>query len=210
MSMLISNFKSQRTKGFTLIELLVVVAIIAVLVAVLLPALQNARERARRVVCQANLKQMGLAFIYYMDENNGWLPPAYIADTNETWYWRLRCWTGEMKSIFVCPSDTSMLLSNPLSYRPNMSMFNYASTDIPSKYLRYSTLPNPERTVGFLEAYSGGLWLVYMPQTYASEPPKDGGIHWRHNGGANILWMDWHITWGKEIPFWRMWYGNDY
>lgn len=60
--------------GFTLIELLVVIAVISLLVSILLPSLTKARDFAKLVSCQANLKAFGIAYMTYANDSNDWLP----------------------------------------------------------------------------------------------------------------------------------------
>ncbi|MHC4557717.1 MAG: type II secretion system protein [Planctomycetota bacterium] len=64
-------------RAFTLIELLVVIAIIALLLAILMPSLRRARDQAKGVTCRNNLKQVGLAFTLYTDDNEGKFPQEW-------------------------------------------------------------------------------------------------------------------------------------
>ncbi len=84
-SSILRGGKSSPSKsGFTLVELLVVVAAIALLTALLLPVMGRVRESGRRNTCLSNMKQLGLAFQQYAQDNSNRLP-----DSGSYQYWNL-------------------------------------------------------------------------------------------------------------------------
>ncbi len=96
-----------KQRGFTLIELLVVIAIIALLMGILMPALQRVRKQTKAVICQSNIKQWGVIFIMYGNDNNQSFPQNFQGGGLTTFdsYWcHATMKYYEDKKLRYCPS----------------------------------------------------------------------------------------------------------
>ena len=188
-----------RSKGFTLIELLVVIAIIAILAAMLLPALSKAREKARQAVCVSNLKQLGLAMMMYVQDNDGRLPYTYSFTGDPTrWYNQLRTYLGfssasvydnykfmnllGLHCVYVCPSQANLIDESP-TY-PDYFTYGINSNLNGKKLVRIR-----KATVMLLmDANCLAPRCYYLASSNAYS--RQG---FPHSGKANVLCVDGHV-----------------
>jgi len=118
-------------KGFTLIELLVVIAIIAILAAILFPVFAQAREKARAISCLSNMKQLGLAEMQYVQDNDE------VFQSTDNWgqgWAELLYPYVKSRQVYACPDDSRQLpnpwFTDKISYVGNYLLFD--TRDVPT------------------------------------------------------------------------------
>jgi prepilin-type N-terminal cleavage/methylation domain-containing protein/prepilin-type processing-associated H-X9-DG protein len=137
-----------KRTAFTLIELLVVIAIIAILAALLLPALARAKQAARRASCVSQLKQQGVAWRIYLDENENRFPDR--RDLKTTLFIRYMPWSSwpssdpragwaavVLSNIIRAPEVWSCPAAQTATFANALQVLQFAGPDTNAAVVRY-------------------------------------------------------------------------
>jgi prepilin-type N-terminal cleavage/methylation domain-containing protein/prepilin-type processing-associated H-X9-DG protein len=184
-------------RGFTLIELLVVIAIIAILAAILFPVFAKAREKARQASCLNNVKQMMVALLGYLQDNDEmcmphWNPggPGYL------WPQFLNPYI-KSQQIFTCPSFNNITWDG--GYDSGIGYgYNYYCA------YRYNPhtlgqVPRPSEAIVFADNLYYLWYTTYLRALYPADANYGNNgsatIKGQHNGGNNYAFYDGHAKW---------------
>jgi prepilin-type N-terminal cleavage/methylation domain-containing protein/prepilin-type processing-associated H-X9-DG protein len=196
-------------KAFTLVELLVVIAIIALLMAILMPALQKAREQGKRAVCLTHLRQLGLAWIMYAEDNDGLMVngctrvnPGYpFTETVDgiTRTWHEQCWVSGlplMSNPGVTEEDCKKAIKDGALYKYCEDYRLYACpTKKKTEFITYSICDS-------MNGFPTLPWVNEMPNTKSllSLKKTDRRIVFADEGG--IIGKESYTVFYDEETWW--------
>jgi prepilin-type processing-associated H-X9-DG protein/prepilin-type N-terminal cleavage/methylation domain-containing protein len=200
--------------AFTLIELLVVIAIIAILAALLLPALSRAKAAGLSAACKSNLHQIGIGLSLYSSQNRQYPPWQPFNNQPGNWDYALLPFAGRNPNLFLCPArKPSSVWTNLTAPNPTYG-YNALGTGQHEKPLGLTASLDTLSWSGLLEARvlaAADMIAVgdYPEGRFANVGGQDGDITGaldeqddyvanRHNGGANIVFCDAHVEYGKQ------------
>ena len=198
-----------KKNAFTLIELLVVIAIIAILAAILLPALNSARERGRSASCTNNLKQLGLVFYTYENDNDGYL--IYDKNNEDRWVSNFAnsIYLTKDPMIAYCPSSWTGWSNGKSWDNNNEGYYTYGriscgdslhvgrSFKFTAGVMRGYNMKRVRYASSFIHA--GDSWRIsYKSSTSYVYPMKTdaNGYHFNmgaHGSSGNFLMADGHV-----------------
>ncbi|MEO7714805.1 MAG: DUF1559 domain-containing protein [Capsulimonas sp.] len=175
-------YPRKTRSGFTLIELLVVIAIIAILAAILFPVFAKAREKARQISCLSNMKQLGLGFMQYIQDNDELWPGAASGGgplSQGGWGSQIYPYV-KSTSLYKCPDESGIVAGVPytVAYVMNYEIYVNAGSwaDDNRNGLNLAAMVTPASTLVLYEGLNGAAYTL---------DNKDPSIMANHAGWSN-------------------------